>query len=414
MQNRIRKGLVSMVRATLSRWRASTTRLRIVWALDATVGHVASRTVRSSSNGGVIVLATAGMGNIGDEAMLESCLANAPGPVTIVIQRPESFSPSLNASRMVLPNLVDGPMLKRLPDVVRLVRRLKKASEFWVIGADVMDGVYYPPSAVSRFSLVATASRLGVRSRVLGFSWSEDAGPAAVEAIRRVAGSTRLYVRDPISHRRLIELGVGQAIAAADIVFALPNPPSAPSQGVPTSDGKLALINVSGLIQGRMDQVPEFVDIVRHLNSNGWVIGVVPHVVRDGDDDLAAQAVLRSVIGSTQGIWFLDEKPSVAEVQALVSQADLVITGRMHLAVLGIAAGVPAIILGTQGKVAGLCELVGRGATEVEPRPGFGREVIVESCNMESLGLDQVRSEVTSVRPKLEEMARRNFGGAAA
>ena len=97
-----------------------------------------------------------------------------------------------------------------------------------------------------------------------------------------------------------------------------------------------------------------------------------------------------------------------------MSQADLVITGRMHLAVLGIAAGVPAIILGTQGKVAGLCELAGHGATEVAPRPGFGQEVIDASRAMESVGFDQVRSHVSSARPKLEEMAQRNFGGAAA
>ena len=355
------------------------------------------------------------MGNTGDEAMLESCLANAPGPVTIVVQRPDSFSPARNeASRLVLPNLVDGPMLKRLPDVVRLVRRLKKASEFWVIGADVMDGVYFPPSAVSRFSLVATADRLGAKTRVLGFSWSDDAGPAAVEAIRRVAGTARLYVRDPMSHRRLVELGIDQATAAADVVFALPGLPSTSRQAVPAPDGKLALINVSGLIQGRMDQVPEFVQIVQHLSSSGWAIGVVPHVVRSGDDDLAAQRLLHDAIGSVPGLWFLDKKPSVAEVQSLVSQADLVITGRMHLAVLGIAAGVPAIILGTQGKVAGLCELVGHGATEVAPRPGFGQEVIDASRAMESVGFDQVRSHVSSARPKLEEMAQRNFGGAAA
>lgn len=395
----------------LARWRASLLRLRLVWLLDGLIGRVNSLHSRRRGSGGVLVLATAGMGNTGDEAMLESCLANVPGQITVVVQSSNSFTPwRPDVATLVLPHLIDGPLYRRFPDVVRFARQLNRATELCVIGADVMDGVYYPPSAMARFSLLNLANRLGVRTRVLGFSWSDQAEPSAWEAIRRVAPSTRLFVRDPQSLRRLEERGVESAIAAADIVFALPHDSAAPAR-TKTVRAKLALLNVSGLIQSRMDQVPEFEQVLQHLGEAGWSLCFVPHVVRPGDDDLSTQRLLEAGVGLDSNVRFIDAKPSVHEVQKLVSQADLIITGRMHLAVLGIAAGVPAVVLGTQGKVAGLCELVGSGATEIEPKPGFGAEIIDAVRGMESVGLPELQANVRRVRPRLVELAGRNFDG---
>ena len=195
-------------------------------------------------------------------------------------------------------------MLKRLPDVVRLVRRLKKTSEFWVIGADVIDGVYFPPSAVSRFSLVATADRLGAKTRVLGFSSSDDAGPAAVEAIRRVAGTARLYVRDP-----------GCRIAVWSNSASTRRPPqqtwSSPSpayrqhrtgRASPRRKSALALINVSGLIQGATIRSQSLSRSCSTSASSGWAIGLVPHVVRSG----------RTTIWQPRGCCTMRSAPSQA------------------------------------------------------------------------------------------------------
>lgn len=409
-QQRVRLFL-NWLGSILARWRASLLRLRLVWLLDGLMGRVSSLRLRRRSSGGVLVLATAGMGNTGDEAMLDSLLANVPGQITLVVQSSDSFTPLRpDVAMLVLPHLIDGPLYRRFPDVVRFARQLNRGSELCMIGADVMDGVYYPPSAMARFSLLNLANRSGLQTRVLGFSWSDQAEPSAWEAIRRVAPATQLFVRDPQSLRRLEARGVEGAIAAADIVFALPHNSSAPPP-IKTGRAKLALLNVSGLIQGRMDQLPEFEAVLRHLRETGWSMCFVPHVVRPGDDDLSTQRALQAGIGLDSNVRFIDAKPSVHEVQELVSRADLIITGRMHLAVLGIAAGVPAVVLGTQGKVAGLCELVGSGATEIEPRPGFGAEIIDAVRGMESVGLHELQANVRRVGPRLVELAGRNFEG---
>jgi len=69
---------------------------------------------------------------------------------------------------------VYGGGLPHLRDVVRL---LDRASSLSVVGADLMDGGYGYLGASTLARTAELASRRGVPSRVLGFSWNASPHP---------------------------------------------------------------------------------------------------------------------------------------------------------------------------------------------------------------------------------------------
>ncbi|MBM4575768.1 hypothetical protein GS415_06610 [Rhodococcus hoagii] len=63
-------------------------------------------------------------------------------------------------------------------------------------------------------------------------------------------------------------------------------------------------------------------------------------------------------------------------VRALCSRSELVVTGRMHLGILALSAGIAPVIFSTQGKVEGVMKLFGLRELVVEPGPENGAAVV--------------------------------------
>lgn len=74
---------------------------------------------------------------------------------------------------------------------------------------------------------------------------------------------------------------------------------------------------------------------------------------RLGADDIqACRAVWEQ--HRNAGVLLVDRLLQSAEILGLCTPADVVVTGRMHLSIMVLNSGVPAITLSTQGKVEGL------------------------------------------------------------
>src|SRR5690606_35734705 len=102
---------------------------------------------------------------------------------------------------------------------------------------------------------------------------------------------------------------------------------------------------------------------------------------------------------------------SPAEIRGLTAGATLTVTGRMHLAIMSLYSGVPAITLATQGKVEGMMRLFGAEFLAVEPRPDFA-ERIVTLIQQVLTRPDDLRQHLHSKLPAVRTLARRNFDAA--
>lgn len=370
---------------------------------------------RGSDAGRHVLIAPPGGGNIGDQAMVEAFLDNTDGEVVIVVRDPREVSvPPAHAARvrvLALTSLVYGGLPRRLVDIVAYRRLLRGARSVAVVGADIMDGAYNPRASVNRANLARLARRAGVDARVLGFSWNGRAHPQARHALRAASrAGTQLLLRDPVSAARARADGLMNVVDAADTVFSARTVDQDTADRLLASvpaDTRIALVNASGLVGESVSQVEEYVAVIHHLRQRGLKVVLLPHVVRPGADDMVVCREIHKALADPD-IILVERVLGPAAIRGLTARATLVITGRMHLAIMSFYSGAPAITLATQGKVEGLMQLFGTEALCIDPCVGFGARIIAVADDVLDR-IEEVRDHIAARLPLVTERSRLNY-----
>lgn len=349
-------------------------------------------------------------GNIGDRAMIEAFLDNVGGPVRIITSGTDDPLPARFTDRVTienLPGLIYGWGIGNVRAFRTLRRRLAGASHLAVVGADIMDGAYHTAASVCRARVAELAASVGVDSRVLGFSWNASPHPRARAALARAGGAgAALMLRDPVSFGRAAADQLPGIVEVADMVFAAQDVDTQPLQRYLGADpGRYALVNISSLI-GRTVDSHEYDGVIDALLDHGLRVVLLPHVSRLEADDIAS---CREVYDRhrDKGVVLVDQLLRPGAILGMCSAATVVITGRMHLSIMALNSGVPAIALSTQGKVEGLFELFGTAENCVEPVPGFGRQLAAAAENI--LADPQVAARVQAALGGVRKLASLNF-----
>lgn len=361
----------------------------------------------------LVVVASEGRGNIGDQAMLEAVVAKWHGPIVVIADHPEAVQHGWAAANVRV-EVIRGVLSRRI------VLRNAAARRFWgivrgaeslvVIGADVMDGVYSPRISVLRSTIASLAASIGVDSRVVGFSWSSSATRGARDALTRAARSgARLYPRDPLSYERVDAERIGPTSLVTDVVFSSSSAtdPRELSEYL-SAGGRLVLINASGLIARSVDLRPDYVRIVQAIRDWGLLPVLVPHVIRQGDDDLAVLRDIREASGDAA--YLIERQLSPSEIRGLAAKAEFVITGRMHLAIMSMSVGVVPLTLSTVGKVEGLYSLIQLPSLVLQPTVGFSDSVL-DSLNMYRGDFGQLAETLQANLHRVRSLAEVNFDG---
>ncbi len=361
---------------------------------------------------------TTGDGNVGDQALFEAFVSLIDGDIAVVVASESAFQIPPDAadrvSRHVLPAFQNGTPLAHVRDVVRAGRLVAGADAVAVIGADILDGGYGTHLASPRWAIATFAARRGLPTLVSSMSWNGRPAPGILP-MARAAGAAGAVIgaRDPASRDRMTAEDVAGVQLTADVVFTLERTQE-PEQALADAfeawrdpARPLVLLNVSALIARRPGLEDEYVRVVEALQDLGAQVALVPHVRRPGNCDIeAADAALPAA--SQPGLFRVDRLLAPAEVAWFTAQASLVVTGRMHLSILALGQGTPAIVLATQGKVAGLMRSLDAPRWCVDPAPGFADAVIVEARAV--LGdVDGARRSVLEHLPAIRGRARVGF-----
>lgn len=358
------------------------------------------------------LIAAPGGGNIGDQAMLESFLLNTAGKKLIITTNSNPVSiPShygLDTRVISMPGLIYGEPHSFLRDFIRLVRLMPSLKSFSVIGADVMDGGYNPHASAMRAYVASFAAQAGGDARILGFSWNTRPHKKAISALQEAGRQgVKLMMRDALSLERIKQANVTNTVLTADVVFANPNQQDSGIEDIleHCHEKQVAIVNASGLIAKDIDQIAEYKTIINELIGEQYTVVLLPHVIRDGANDLS---VCKEIAALFPEIYFVDRLLEPDQIKRLAKAAKLVVTGRMHLSIMSMNAGVPAIVLSTQGKVDGLMKFFSLPELSLEPRPGFGQRVVTL---IEQVQADYARYK-TTIADNLEPvrlLSARNF-----
>jgi PST family polysaccharide transporter len=361
-----------------------------------------------------VLIAPPGEGNIGDQAMVEAFLENVPGPVRVVVRGPADVRiPAADAWRAQLqpiPHLLYGGGRVHRQAMAQLAPVLAGALSLTVVGADIMDGAYSVRASSRRADVASLARSVGVDARILGFSWNGNANGGVRRSLARAGRlGTRLQLRDPVSAARARSAGFANVIDVADAVFAArTSSVAAATEYLGPTPAAFALVNASALVGRKFDQTTEYARIVRALLDAGLLVVLLPHVVRhSGDDAAACRAVLDRFSGDSRVI-LVNRLLAPAEVRGLCAGADIVLTGRMHLAVQALLQNVPAVALSTQGKVAGMMQLFQMQELCIEPGIGVADRMISVATTVLAQR-ESYRERIAEHLPEVKRLAALNF-----
>jgi colanic acid/amylovoran biosynthesis protein len=362
-----------------------------------------------------VLLAPAGGGNIGDQALVEAFIENVSGDVTVICRRPGDYVPPDDPRVRMLPllSLVYGDLLGHVRDLGAFRRVLRTATSFSVVGADVMDGGYGHRASTNRANLARRVAELGIDARILGFSWNASPHPRALAAVRDAARRGVMTVlRDPRSAARARADGIDPIVDGADIVFlARSVDDTTASEWADRVASPLALVNFSGLVPSDGGIEP-YVGVIEALRSRDHGVLLVPHVSRPGADDLPLCRAVADRFADDAEVVLVDRLLSPAAIRGLADRARVTVTGRMHLAVMSLMHGVPAVTVATQGKVEGLMDLVGTPGLCVPPDEIDDALARVVGDTADRAG--ELTATITGRLDAVSELADRNLDGLAA
>lgn len=361
-----------------------------------------------------VLYSSAFSGNIGDQAMADSFVTNVQGAKLIITP----YSPNLDqisyylahdAQVKVIQGLISFPSAKRLKAMRDLSKLIASSSSFSMIGADVLDGGYLVYESLSRMSMLKIANNLGVSTRVLGFSWRTDAPKTLVRVMRDIGKNTMFFLRDPASFKRLKHANVSGIINAADTAFSLSLRDLAPVdlKWLDMENPNFACLNISALISKRGGAKDGYLEIVEELHRQGLRVVYLPHVsTGTSNDDIEVCKYVFESFGK-RGDVLVDAILSPKEVLALVEKSSVVVTGRMHLAILSMLAGVPAITFETQNKVKGLYELMNLESLVIDPFTEY--QPLVKKQISYVLDSQEARRKIKSAMPLIKKLSAKNF-----
>lgn len=166
-------------------------------------------------------------------------------------------------------------------------------------------------------------------------------------------------------------------------------------------------VNTSGLLALKYDLQGHYDKIVDYLVESGYSVAILSHVIRPGDNDLeqASELYERHL---SQPVFLVNRLWSPANVSWLTRQAVVTITGRMHLAILSLVQGTPAVTFASQGKVEGMLALYGLEHYAVDPNSNVASETIklIAMSDQEPL---LSRDRILSISSRLATVAQSNF-----
>ena len=317
------------------------------------------------------------IGSRGDEAMVYAILADyrqrhADGRIAVIVNN-ASFKDSPDGQRLSkdFPGIEFCPAWIGHSHLTKIYKSFlrRKATEVYVVGADCMDGYY--GSAIS-FTLLASAdlaTRLGIKTKLTGFSFNEHPTMPAERMFRHVTRQLVCNVRDPVSLERVKSLRYKNVTTqlVADVAFMLkPVESSAVANVVEWIRGERArgqailAFNLHGMLVDRKSYDNLVSNAVRGLGgfldvNKNVSIALVPHDYRpQGDIDALSKIDIQL---NRPNVRLVREVLSAAELKAVMGHVDCLFTSRMHLGIAALGMGKPIAAFAYQGKFAGLFEL---------------------------------------------------------
>jgi len=312
----------------------------------------------------------------------------------------------------------------------RFANAVSQYERFYCLGADMLDGYYTDDAALQRLKLVSLAAETGTDAAILGFSFNDQPTPASIQALRNLPSSVRLCCRDPVSHVRLSRHLQRPVELVADLAFLLQ----------PVDDSEIALdvsqwisqqqangrivigINANGMhvrhlkVQLLDNLIQIYVNTLVELYSKDekFSFVLIPHDFHSTQgavsDIVLVEAILKALPAKMQSHCINVPTPCrAAEIKFICRNLDIVLGGRMHLAISCLGQGTPVACATYQGKFEGLFSHFELDGMTIEPEQAFQPEGLVKFLMPLIEKRKDISKRIQLKLPQVQQLAQVNF-----
>lgn len=342
-----------------------------------------------------IILAPSWEGSLGDEAVIDalSSQLRARGDRRVALCCFNGYKawrhlPAITDWILIPDYFKSGGWEER----IRLANEFRNYSRFYLVGTDVLDGHYAEWHTLGMLTLARQAARAGLQVTLVGFSINSNPNANCLKALAALPRTVRFCLRDSVSLNRLRPALGRELELTADMAFLLePTKSSGVARemiswiGLQREARRLVIgININTHLLGSSveDNLPRLLtaykDALVRLAAEEQSVSylLIPHDLRAPyDDPGVSNELLQSLPPAVRAHAAVTPTPCRAsDIKGIVSELDLVLSGRMHVAIACLGSGVPVGCLTYQGKFEGLFSHFGIEGATIAPeealRPG--------------------------------------------
>lgn len=296
-----------------------------------------------------------------------------------------------------------------------------------ILGADCMDGFYSPLLSLSLLALHDLFTKtVGVRSRLLGFSFNEHPSWLMVRAFKSLSPEVRIRLRDEVSLSRYKDKVNSRAALVADAAFMLK-----PQSDFPLchtirdwaeqrkSEGNTIIgLNFHPMLRTYRDADDIKLDarllarnVERILLRHKHVCFVfISHDDRSGlTDNLMLSTMYESLGAYSQRIFYKPEVPRAPQLKALCGLLDGLVSSRMHLAIAALGMKVPVMAATYQGKFEGLFRHFGLDGTYLLSPQEFLSDAMPKTFDFFIAALPALKEQIVAKLPYVCELSAKNL-----
>ena len=347
-------------------WNLKRALRNIASALDRALLNILLRSSpkKSKDARGVVCICLEGTGNLGSRALLESAIYNLPKETIFVGANSELFQEvGMSPNRFeTISKIYPSLSWKHLKSLVKLSTILGNAQSVFVVSADNIDGAWSDMLSSALWNAAIVASDNGRQATMFGASWNRNPSKSATKSLIRASKSgVRILARDSDSYMRMLLVATDNVSKAADIVFATKT--IYEDDRVHKLDAEAPEVSVlcgnPGFTLGKnLYPVESLRPLLKELSSSGKII-LVASVVRQGQNDLEQLRRIYDHFKKDFELELIETFPQPLAMRELVAKSKLLVTFRMHPAIIALSERVPVVMFDYQDKMAGLAKDLG-------------------------------------------------------
>ncbi len=377
-----------------------------------------------------LIVSSDDTGSVGDQAMTESIrsvVADRYG-YDVALMHPAAISAPvelLGLVRHLSKPEVQEPASRLAKAWRRGVFQMAPPNRFGFLGADVIDGHYSEHKVMQILTLLDFLMKSGAKGRIFGASVSEARSANVMKRLGQLPDLT-FNARDPLSFARFEKAAGRKPVLVADLAFNLTPKITSPMGEAAEAwvneqkaAGRFVLgANINGYTVGQIegDGPQAYVDLL-----SAWLsadpkrsILMLPHDGRPfptGDIE-PCEACYDVLAPQFPGRVEMLRPPLKAwELKQLAGMVDVVMTGRMHLAIASLGMGTPPLCVAYLNKFEGLFQLFGIEGLVVNPDTVANTDAMLAKLEELVARREELEAAIEAKLPDVMALSLKNFDG---